>query len=65
MAYNQTVSLERTLTVIGSTSVGKSAICQVFVQKTFPQEYFPTIEKSENFKYFYKLPIKLNSFHLI
>lgn len=46
MAYNQTVSLERTLTVIGSTSVGKSAICQVFVQKTFPQEYYPTIEKS-------------------
>lgn len=53
MTFNQTsLSLERTLAVIGSASVGKSALSQVFVQKTFPQEYFPTIEKSENFKYF-------------
>lgn len=51
MTYNQKkLSLERTFAVIGSTSVGKSALCQVFIQKTFPQEYYPTIEKSKLLK---------------
>lgn len=44
MSYNH--NLERTLAIIGSPSVGKSALSQVFVTRTFPTEYYPTIEKS-------------------
>jgi GTPase SAR1 family protein len=44
MSYNH--NLERTLAIIGSPSVGKSALSQVFVTRTFPNEYYPTIEKS-------------------
>jgi GTPase SAR1 family protein len=47
MALDQKkVTLERTLAVIGSTSVGKTALSQKFVLNSFPYEYYPTIEKS-------------------
>ena len=47
MASNQKkLTLERTLSVIGSTSVGKTALSQKFVMNSFPNEYYPTIEKS-------------------
>lgn len=46
MASNQKkLTLERTLSVIGSTSVGKTALSQKFVMNSFPNEYYPTIEK--------------------
>lgn len=37
---------ERTLAVIGSTSVGKSALTLRFVRNEFPENYDPTIAKS-------------------
>lgn len=48
MSYNQKrLSLERTLAIVGSSAVGKSALSQVFVQKPFPVRYCPTIEESK------------------
>lgn len=47
MATNQKkLTLERTLSVIGSPFVGKSAISEKFFLKSFPNKYYPTIEKS-------------------
>ena len=55
MSHNQKrLSFERTLAVIGSTAVGKSALSQVFVKKPFPDKYCPTIEESNFFKIFIK-----------
>jgi len=46
--------IERTLAVIGSTSVGKSALTVRFIRKDFSEEYDPTIAKT------YHHNVKLN-----
>lgn len=39
--------MERTLTVIGSPSVGKSALTIRFIENKFSNEYDPTISASK------------------
>ena len=39
---------ERTLAVIGSTSVGKSALTDRFTINKFPENYDPTISRSKH-----------------